>query len=356
LENADELSFVLAGQFQSEIKNRKEVSPALYEKMWAPVAAKLSGVKTLYFSPDGIFHKINLNALRWADGSYLVDNLDIRLVTNLREILSREKNEPDQSPGLAVLFGNPTFKAGQMLSGDLSGLSPTGTEDAGIFRDLSGEFADGDFHLSPLPGSGREVNAIAKKLTGKNWQTSVFTGAKATEDTLKQLKSPKVLHIATHGYFLNSEKTNSTIGLNSPYAGKNPALRSMLFFAGAENSISGENTGRNDGILTAFEAAVLNLDQTELVVLSACNTGLGKIQNGEGVYGLQRAFRIAGAKSLIMSLWEVEDAATELLMNSFYENWLSGMSKSEAFRKAQLTLKAKYPQPFYWGSFILVNG
>jgi len=130
----------------------------------------------------------------------------------------------------------------------------------------------------------------------------------------------------------------------------------MLFFAGAENNIEGSSSSSNDGILTAFEAAVLQLDNTELVVLSSCNTGLGKIQNGEGVLGLQRAFRIAGARSLIMSLWEVEDAATALLMRVFYENWTSGMSKTEAFHNAQLTLKTKYPEPFYWGSFILVNG
>ncbi len=353
LENGNDLESFALGQYQNEITRKKDLSPNLYEKMWASVAAHLQGVKTLYFSPDGIFHKINLNTLRAADGTYLLDNIEIKQVTNLRNILDRGHETSGSEPGMAALFGNPAFNTGTMAStfsatGDLTIRTP-------LYRDIA-EDAKGELHLPPLPGSEREVNAIAKKLADKNWQSAVFTGAQATEDTLKQLKSPKVLHIATHGYFLNSEKTNSTIGLTSPHAGKNPALRSMLFFAGAENSIAGKNIGRNDGILTAFEAAVLNLDQTELVVLSACNTGLGKIQNGEGVFGLQRAFRIAGAKSLIMSLWEVEDAATELLMNSFYENWLGGMSKSDAFRKAQLTLKAKYPQPFYWGSFILVNG
>ncbi len=352
-ENGNDLESFVIGQYQNEITRKKDLSPILFEKMWAPVAAHLQGVKTVYFSPDGIFHKINLNSLRAADGTYLLDNIEIKQVTNLRNILDRGNETSGAEPGIAALFGNPAFKTGTISNApgtptDLTAKTP-------LYRDIT-EDAKGDLHLTPLPGSEREVNAIAKKLTSKNWQTTVFTGAQATEDTLKKLKSPKVLHVATHGYFLNSEKTSSSNGITSPHAGKNPALRSMLFFAGAENSIAGENTGRNDGILTAFEAAVLNLDQTELVVLSACNTGLGKIQNGEGVFGLQRAFRIAGAKSLIMSLWEVEDAATELLMNTFYENWLSGMSKSEAFRKAQLTLKAKYPQPFYWGSFILVNG
>lgn len=353
LENGNELESFLYGQYQNEITRKKDLSANLYEKMWAPIAAHLQGVKTVYFSPDGIFHKINLNTLRAADGAYLLDKIQLKQVTNLRNILDQGQETSGSELGMAALFGNPAFKTGAISTQSAAPADLTAR--TSLYRDIVAD-TKGDLHLSPLPGSEREVNAIAQKLKDKNWQTTVFTGEKATEDTLKQLKSPKVLHIATHGYFLNSEKTNSANGLISPRAGKNPALRSMLFFAGAENSITGENTGHNDGILTAFEAAVLNLDQTELVVLSACSTGLGKIQNGEGVYGLQRAFRIAGAKSLIMSLWEVEDAATELLMNGFYENWLSGMSKTEAFRKAQLTLKTKYPQPFYWGSFILVNG
>ncbi len=239
LEHSDELASVLAGQFQSEIKSRKEVSPALFEKMWAPVAAKLPGVKTLYFSPDGIFHKINLNALRRADGSYLVDNLDIRLVTNLREILSREKNEPDQSPGLAVLFGNPKFKVGQMGRGEIADQALVASEERTIFRDLSGEFADGGFRLTPLPGSEREVKAIAKKLTGKNWQTAVFTGAKATEDTLKQLKSPKVLHIATHGYFLNSEKPIAPSDLLRPTPERTPPCARCCFLRVLKTALPG---------------------------------------------------------------------------------------------------------------------
>jgi CHAT domain-containing protein len=215
----------------------------------------------------------------------------------------------------------------------------------------------GNFELTPLPGSEREVRDIAQKLDGKKWATAVFTGTEATEDNLKKVKSPKVLHLATHGYILNTEKQTDFKGFKRAQTDKNPAIRSMLCFTGAEDAIEGKYIpGQSDGILNAYEASVLQLEGTELVVLSACNTGLGKIQHGEGVYGLQRAFRIAGAKSLIMSFWEVEDAATALLMTTFYENWTSGMSKPDAFRKAQLALKAKYPQPFYWGSFVLVNG
>ncbi len=353
IEKGNDLETFTFGQYQSDIKKIQEVGIISYQKLWAQVAENLNGVKTVYFSPDGIYHKINLNTLRLPDGSSVIDHQSIKLVTNLSELLTKDKQKTKLQPGTAVLFGNPKFDNDLTVnntSAESSGTIP------GTMRDLANAVTNGDFEIKPLPASEKEVNDIARKLTAHQWETKVFTQAQATEAAVKKLQHPSILHIATHGYFLNSAPATTSGSPRLPGAGANPALRSMLFFSGAANSISGEVLQGEDGILTAFEAAVLNLDGTELVVLSACNTGLGKIQNGEGVYGLQRAFRIAGAKSLIMSLWEVEDKATEQFMNNFYENWTSGMSKSAAFRKAQLALKAKYPQPFYWGGFVLVNG
>ena len=223
-----------------------------------------------------------------------------------------------------------------------------------IKSDTTQRFFDGS-NIAMLPGTKEEVSNLSNILGQIDFSFDVHLGHDATEAQVKSISNPKVLHIATHGYFLKDVETSAediTMGIASDKISESPLLRSGLLFAGAKEAIT---TG-GDGVLTAFEALNLNLYETELVVLSACETGLGEIKNGEGVYGLQRAFQIAGAKSILMSLWTVSDEATQQLMTSFYQNWkIEKQPVREAFLNAQKSLKEKFPQPYFWAAFKLVG-
>jgi CHAT domain-containing protein len=199
-------------------------------------------------------------------------------------------------------------------------------------------------------------------LQNKDWKIEQFIEDKATEEVIKQVENPRVLHIATHGYFLNEPNSNKKesglqmMGVNEKRFVENPLLRSGLLLTGANKTLKGDSTKTTEnGILTAYEASLLKLQGTELVVLSACETGKGEIRNGEGVYGLRKSFVDAGAKNIIMSLWKVDDKVTQEFMTTFYSNWTSGVTIREAFNKTQMSIQKVYSAPFYWGAFILVG-
>jgi CHAT domain-containing protein len=191
---------------------------------------------------------------------------------------------------------------------------------------------------APLPGSEQEIKRISQKLSSSGWKTTILIGAEATEKRVKSIRSPEILHIATHGFFDHKKNYTSLV---------EDMLQSGLVF-------SKSNT-EQDGILTAFEASALSLENTSLVVLSACETGLGEYHPGEDIYGLQRGFLSAGAKNLMMSLWKVDDQATSDLMDIFYTRYLSQNHPSKALREAQLRMIKKYPEPYYWGPFLSIQ-
>lgn len=213
-----------------------------------------------------------------------------------------------------------------------------------------------------LPGTETERVAIINIFREYNVSLQEWSASEATEENIKSIDNPDILHIATHGFFLNdigpSKSESSFLGLRDETLKLNPLLRSGLLMAGCQQQTwkaADDDRQQEDGILTAFEAATLRLDQTELVVLSACETGLGEIKNGEGVYGLQRAFAMAGARQIIMSLWKVDDQATQKFMIAFYKEWLKANDTASAFKLAQANLKNTYPAPYYWGAFILTG-
>src|SRR5262249_52815163 len=215
--------------------------------------------------------------------------------------------------------------------------------------------------FKPLPGTGVEGDRIAADLGVKPWQ-----GSAALEGPFKkECRSPRILHFATHGFALEEERPDPNAagrGLRSfgealAHAGprpSNPLLRAGLVLAGVNTWVR-EGTlpeEAEDGILTAEDVSGLNLLATELVVLSACETGLGEVKTGEGVFGLQRAFTLAGAKTLVMSLWSVDDQATRELMEDFYRRLRNGEGRAAALHNAQQALRKTHPHPFYWGAFI----
>jgi len=213
--------------------------------------------------------------------------------------------------------------------------------------------------VAQLPGAESEIENLRKLLKKHKWKIEDYVFEDATEDTLKSFVSPRVFHIATHGFFAaDAIQKNNVEGFHKEMTNKNPLLKSGLILEHGGDIIDANNVfnyNKEQGVLTAYEAMNLNFDNTELVVLSACETGLGKVQVGEGVFGLQRSFLVAGAKSVIMSLFKVSDEATLKLMSIFYEKWLDGMDKRKAFIEAKKELRKEFKEPIYWGAFIMTG-
>jgi len=314
------------------------------EYFWDPIAKAAGKLSTIYFSPDGVFNQINLEAIPTGDGKYVIDNSNIILVNNTKDIyLNKVKTDLVTEEKVAYMFGDPLFYI-DTEPGDPAPNSGLDREQAEV--------------IQRLPGTNKEVLDLRSYLSENGWKTVDYTEYKAQEDSVKELQSPKIFHIATHGFFKPSpDLLASNLELNENNAYQNPLLRSGLLLTGAGDILNETKFNYNvhPGILTAYEAMNLNLDKTDLVVLSACETGLGEITSGEGVYGLQRAFLVAGARSIIMSLFKVSDQATQELMGKFYRYWLDSGDKRDAFIKAKKEIRTEYPDPIYWGAFVMIG-
>jgi CHAT domain-containing protein len=331
----------------------------LYKVFWEPIQQHLKPYNKVFFSPDGVFNQLNLLTLQNPKTKkYLIEELNLVNITSTKDLLTRNTftsiNKFD-SESDAVLIGFPNYHyVTQSDSNQNFGVDtePIQTNKIG-------------YDFSELPETKVEIANIENLLKNYKVKTKVLLGNSALEDSLKILRNPKILHIATHGFFLPETVLNNytenngfdILGTDIKVSQENPLLRSGLLFTGASGVLSNStnDNSTDDGILTAFEAQNLILDRTELVVLSACETGSGELRNGEGVYGLQRAFKVAGARYLIMSLWKVDDKATQLMMSNFYQNWLNSKDIHESFRNAQNFIRKKYSSPYFWGAFVLVG-
>jgi CHAT domain-containing protein len=355
----DDVYFDYKYQAAESDKKTDLKTPYFYNNFWKPIADKIGDAKTIYVSLGGVYNNINLNTIYNPEtGKYLLEEKDIRIVNSARDfVLSKEGEKKTYSTNTASLYGFANFDGNSTVSADTTDIFAS-------TRDLNSFWLDsltrGGMKAKPLPATKTEVEYISSTLKSKGWQVKNYLADNASETNIKKEASPRILHVATHGYFFQDipleNDNNRFLGMNRQQVVQDPMLRSMLLFTGANKTLKGESTNGENGLLSAAEASLLDLRETELVVLSACETGKGEIKNSEGVYGLRKAFADAGAQNIIMSLWKVDDNVTQEFMSRFYENWLNEKTSiREAFNKTQLEIKAKYPQPYYWGAFILVG-
>ena len=356
----EEINFENYKYQATNFDNKTELKDtSFYNSFWKPISDKIGNAKTIYVSLGGVYNNINLNTLYNPEtGKYLLEEKDIRIVNSARDfVLSKEQEKKIYTTNTASLFGFPDFNGNTTVSADTSDLFAS-------TRDLNSFWLDsltrGGLKANPLPATKIEVENISLTLKSKAWQVNSFLAENASETNIKKQESPRILHIATHGFFFPDvpmDKDNTRfLGMDRKQVVQDPMLRSGLLFTGANKTLKGEETKGENGLLSASEASLLDLRETELVVLSACETGKGEVKNSEGVYGLRKAFSDAGAKNIIMSLWKVDDKVTQEFMSRFYEIWLNDKTSiREAFNKTQLEIKAKYPEPYYWGAFILVG-
>jgi len=323
--------------------NSKFLGDSLYKLLWQPLIPHLQNITTVSYAPDGLLHKVAFHALPTPDKKNLIDNYELQQYTSVRLLVNRDDKKQKQLASV-FLLGNADFNV-------LPGIAASTT--------ASPRTANASW--TSLPGTAKEISSLQQLFTNKKMKVKIVSGAAANEESVKGLdgQSPSVMHLATHGFFLPNPKedTSNKASTKNAYAlSSDPLMRSGIIASGANNAWNGiyPPAGVDDGILTAFEIAQLDLHETQLVVLSACETALGDVQGSEGVFGLQRAFKMAGVKNMIVSLWQVPDKETVELMTAFYINLLAGKEIREAFHLAQKEMRSKYA-PFFWAAFVLVE-
>lgn len=346
---------IYSGDEHSAEQKLGDVTSKLYNYLFQPLFNLNSKKTRIIVSPEGLINLLPFEILACPDGKHVLEKFLLSYLSSGRDLQRLKK--PHNKSNWALILANPDFYLPTEVAAQnrLDLINDTQYVDY-IFMPFRGASGCLDRLFTPLYHTEKEMELVAEKLENMiNLDVKAYSGHNALEEVIKGMSvAPKVLHISTHGFFCADEENIS----------ENPLLRSGLAFVGANsimNEISEQSPAGEDGILTALEVSSINLLGTELVVLSACETGVGEIQRSEGVYGLRRAFQLAGARTILSSMWAVPDKQTRDLMTAFYENWLSGQSKAEALRNSALTIieerrKAKgSAHPLFWGGFILIG-
>jgi len=353
-------------------KKASKTSKNIYKLVFAPLKKELRNVKQIFISPDGNLNLIPFEVLQGPDGRYLIEDYSFNYLAAGRDLVGFGAIKA--SGDKAVIIGDPDFDLGAaQKAAALRKLALGTNKDKQAARrsmDMRG------LHFQRLPGTRKEAEVIWS-LIGKD-KCELFLDQRALEEVLEQKRTPSILHLATHGFFLSDmdfaglvddTMARGVMGikeLSKPTGKKfrveNPLLRSGIALAGANSALMTGDFASTGGIVTAEKILGLRLRGTDLVVLSACDTGLGEVQSGEGVFGLRRAFTQAGTRSLVMSMWSVPDKETKELMVAFYKNIIKGgMDRCQALRKAALRqmqiVKKRYgsAHPAFWGGFIFMG-
>ena len=338
---------------------------ALQQLIWSKILPYVKQGETIYFAPSGVLHQVAIEALPFDETHTMGDKFNLVRLSSTREIVLNKSKDTHTT---ASLYGGIHYDmtGEELLAESEQYFSSSLLASRGIENDTLDRGS-----VNYLPGTKKEVESIDKMLKDNHLSVQLFTMTSANEESFKAIsgKHQNILHIATHGFYWTDSAAQKKdyfsqralrLDDNQPtLPAIDPLNRCGLLFAGANTALSGHSAdlpeGVQDGILTAKEISLLDLRDADLVVLSACETGKGEI-TGEGVFGLQRAFKQAGAQTIIMSLWPVNDAATQMLMTEFYRNWITNhQPKREAFRNAQNTVRTQFAEPVYWAGFIMLD-
>lgn len=332
----------------------------LSEMIWSKLIPYIGDAKTIYFSPDGLLCQLAVEALPISEDSVYSDAYNIVRCSSTKYLLQQHK---ESQPTSVDLFGGIQY---DMTPDEMLAQSSTYAMHDAYRGEMPDSISRG--HYGYLKGAKQEVDIIAQLLNKSNIEGRLYTGNDASEEAFKAISGshPNVLHIATHGFFWPQEEAERKDYFMASFMADNKAShyvssmeRAGLLFAGANVAMTGHRdelpSNVEDGVLSAQEISTMDLYGTDLVVLSACETGQGDLES-DGVYGLQRAFKLAGVQTIIMSLWKVNDAATQMLMTEFYSKWIvNKMSKRKAFEAAKQKVRAKYPEPSCWAGFIMLD-
>ena len=336
-----------------------------YEEIWEPLNDVLGEIDYVYLIPDGALNILPFNALVDGDEAYLIQSIDIHTLTSGRDLIP---NDYELARGKYLILAGPDYDSDKVVSAENMAVAQ-GKRSASLQVGIRGAGTGlRGLNFAPLPGAEQEGRVIIEQVVAGDGKSDDYFGNDAQEKILSNMTvAPEILHIATHGFFLKADdtlrkrllKAARSTEVHVPPPGDNPLLRAGLAFAGINTNAQflGDIETTNDGVLTALEVLDLNLSGTRLVVLSACETGLGEIHDGEGVYGLRRSFQEAGVAEVISSLWEVSDAGTQALMTDFYNKMLSGIPAREALRDVQLEMidSPVWGYPYIWSAFMIVG-